>query len=92
MLRVCPAKTWIASSWHAPADGGRFSALPFRQNYCKASVARKLATLKGFFKFLIRREMLSASPFLRCVCAKQEKPAPKYLNPDQVQKLLKRRE
>src|SRR5438067_3561836 len=39
-----------------------FLAYLYAQNYTKSTTARKLATLRSFFKFLIRRGLLSVNP------------------------------
>lgn len=58
------------------------------QNYTKSTTARKLATLRSFYKFLIRRGQVSVNPLSTIRTPKQEKRLPKCLELDQVQKLL----
>jgi integrase/recombinase XerC len=60
----------------------------YGQNYTKSTTARKLATLRSFYKFLIKRQLLSASPLTSIRTPKQEKRLPKCLDLEQVQKLL----
>jgi integrase/recombinase XerC len=60
----------------------------YGQNYTKSTTARKLATLRSFYKFLIRRGMLSVNPLSTIRTPKQEKRLPKCLDLEQVQKLL----
>src|SRR5207237_10870245 len=60
----------------------------YAQNYTKSTTARKLATLRSFYKFLIKRGQVSASPLLSIRTPKQEKRLPKCLDLEQVQKLL----
>ena len=65
-----------------------FLAYLYAQNYTKSTTARKLATLRSFYKFLIRRGMLTTSPLATIRTPKQEKRLPKCLDLEQVQRLL----
>jgi integrase/recombinase XerC len=65
-----------------------FLSYLYAQNYTKSTTARKLATLRSFFKFLIRRGLVTTSPLTQIRTPKQEKRLPKCLDLDQVQKLM----
>jgi integrase/recombinase XerC len=65
-----------------------FLAYLYAQNYTKSTTARKLATLRSFYKFLIRRGTVSINPLSTIRTPKQEKRLPKCLDLEQVQKLL----
>jgi integrase/recombinase XerC len=65
-----------------------FLAYLYGQNYTKSTTARKLATLRSFFKFLIRRGLVSVNPLSTIRTPKQDKRLPKCLDLEQVQKLL----
>jgi integrase/recombinase XerC len=65
-----------------------FLAYLHGQNYTKSTTARKLATLRSFYKFLMRRGIVSANPLAQIRTPKQEKRLPKCLDLEQVQKLL----
>jgi integrase/recombinase XerC len=65
-----------------------FLAYLYAQNYTKSTTARKLATLRSFYKFMIRRGVVSASPMITIRTPKQEKRLPKCLDLEQVQKLM----
>jgi integrase/recombinase XerC len=65
-----------------------FLSYLYAQNYTKSTTARKLATLRSFFKFLIRRGLVTSSPLLQIRTPKQEKRLPKCLDLEQVQKLM----
>jgi tyrosine recombinase XerC len=58
------------------------------RNYCKSTVARKLATLRSFFKFLVRRGHLQSNPVSSIRTPKQDKRLPKFLDVEQIDKLL----
>ena len=66
----------------------QFLAYLYGQNYTKSTTARKLATLRSFYKFLIKRGRASESPLVGIRTPKQEKRLPKCLDLDEVQKLL----
>ncbi len=57
-------------------------------NYSKATMARKLATLRSFFKFLNRRSFTANNPMITIRTPKQEKRLPKFMSEDQITKLL----
>jgi integrase/recombinase XerC len=65
-----------------------FLAYLHGQNYTKSTTARKLATLRSFFKFLIKRGRCGESPLSGIRTPKQEKRLPKCLDLDEVQRLL----
>jgi len=58
------------------------------RNYSKATIARKLATLRSFYKFLVRRSLIVSNPIAGIRTPKQEKRLPRFLEYDQVKKLL----
>ena len=65
-----------------------FLAYLHGQNYTKSTTARKLATMRSFFKFLIKRDRCKESPLTGIRTPKQEKRLPKCLDLDEVQRLL----
>jgi len=58
------------------------------KQYSKSTVARKLATLRSFYKFLVKRNRISSNPVSVVRTPKQEKRLPKFLEYEQVKKLL----
>lgn len=54
----------------------------------KKTIARKLATLRSFFQFLVREERLSQNPAKQVASPKQEKRLPFFLTVDQAQGLM----
>lgn len=71
-----------------PLEVREFLAYLYGQNYTKSTTARKLATLRSFYKFLMRRGLLSINPLSTIRTPKQEKRLPRCLDLDQIQKLL----
>jgi integrase/recombinase XerC len=58
------------------------------KQYSKSTIARKLATLRSFYKFLVRRGRISSNPVTPVRTPKQEKKLPKFLEFDEVKRLL----
>lgn len=65
-----------------------FLAYLYGQNYTKSTTARKLATLRSFYKFLMRRGEIAVNPLSTIRTPRQEKRLPRCLDLEQVQKLL----
>lgn len=58
------------------------------KQYSKATIARKLATLRSFYKFLVKRNHISTNPVVSIRTPKQEKKLPRFLEYEEVKKLL----
>ncbi|OHB85861.1 MAG: hypothetical protein A2Z38_01985, partial [Planctomycetes bacterium RBG_19FT_COMBO_48_8] len=58
------------------------------KQYSKATIARKLATLRSFYKFLVKRNYTRSNPVVSIRTPKQEKKLPRFLEYDEVKKLL----
>ncbi|MCH8967232.1 MAG: site-specific integrase, partial [Planctomycetes bacterium] len=71
-----------------PEDIKDFLAFLGTQNYSKSTIARKLATLRSFYKFCLRRGHVQSHPLASIRTPKQEKRLPKFLEMDQITKLL----
>ena len=71
-----------------PEQVKSFLAFLGTQSYSKSTVARKLATLRSFYKFCLRRDYVQAHPLAAIRTPKQEKRLPKYLELEQITKLL----
>ena len=66
----------------------RFMASLSSQQYSKSTTARKLATLRSFYKFLVKRDYVSGNPVTTIKTPKQDKKLPKFLEYEEVQRLL----
>jgi integrase/recombinase XerC len=66
----------------------KFLAFLGGEEYSKATVARKLATLRSFYKFCVKRGYKDTNPVAPIRTPKQEKRLPKFLEMDQVKALL----
>jgi integrase/recombinase XerC len=65
-----------------------FLAYLNEKQYSKATSARKLATLRSFYKFLVRRGHCQSSPVSAIRTPKQEKRLPRFLDTEQINTLL----
>ncbi len=65
-----------------------YLALLNEKQYSKATIARKLATLRSFYKFLVKRNQVSSNPVTAVRTPKQEKKLPRFLEYEQVKTLL----
>ncbi|MGD2110251.1 MAG: tyrosine recombinase XerC [Phycisphaerae bacterium] len=66
----------------------QFLAFLGTQNYSKSTIARKLATLRSFYKFCLRKGYVENHPLAAIRTPKQEKRLPKFLELEQISKLL----
>lgn len=65
-----------------------FLAFLNQQNYSKSTTARKLATLRSFYKFCVRRKFIESNPLTSIRMPKQDKRLPKFLEVEDVNRLL----
>ncbi|MFH1613208.1 MAG: site-specific integrase [bacterium] len=66
----------------------KFLAYLKEKEYKKTSIARKLATLKSFFNFLLREGYIKTNPAKYVITPKQEKKLPNFLDIDEIFNLL----
>lgn len=65
-----------------------FMNLLHEKNYCKSTAARKLATLRSFYKFLVKRGYVTENPVAPIRTPKQDKRLPKFLSVEDIDRLL----
>jgi integrase/recombinase XerC len=58
------------------------------RDYSKATIARKLATLRSFYKFLVKRSHVASNPVVSIRTPKQEKKLPRFLEYEEIKRLL----
>ncbi len=58
------------------------------KQYSKATIARKLATLRSFYKFLVKRNLVDSNPVTVIKTPKQDKKLPRFLEFEEVKRLL----
>lgn len=74
---------------HADVDDARaYLALLNEKNYSKATIACKLATLRSFYKYLVKTNHTVGNPLTAIRTPKQDKKLPRFLEYAEVKKLL----
>ncbi|MBI4583114.1 MAG: tyrosine recombinase XerC [Planctomycetes bacterium] len=58
------------------------------KNYQKTTVVRKLATIRSFYKFLLKKGLVTNNPLTDIPTPKVEKRLPRFLGVEEVEKLL----
>ncbi len=58
------------------------------KGYSKATIARKLATLRSFYKFLVKTNRRESNPLIAIRTPKQDKKLPRFLEFEEVKRLL----
>ncbi|MCK4886126.1 MAG: site-specific integrase, partial [Planctomycetes bacterium] len=69
-------------------DARAYMASLNEKQYSKSTIARKLATLRSFYKFLVKRGQIDSNPVEVIRTPKQEKKLPRFLEYEEVKKLL----
>jgi len=87
-ITVAPAAIQDVLIGVSTDDVQRFLGFLRQREYCKSTTARKLATLRSFYKFCIKRGYVQSTPLATIRTPKQEKRLPKFLTEDEVRKLL----
>lgn len=57
-------------------------------DYKKTTVARKIASIRTFYKFLYRERLVDSNPALNLNTPKRPKRLPKFLTPDEIEQIL----
>lgn len=57
-------------------------------NYKKTTIARKIASLRTFYKYLYRERKIDNNPAMSLTNPKRPKSLPKFLTPDEVEQIL----
>lgn len=58
------------------------------QGYTSTSVNRKLSSLRSFYRFLLKKNVVQADPMLKIVGPKNKKPLPMFLKESEINRLL----
>ena len=58
-------------------------------NYTKTSIARKIASIRAFYKYLFQEEMIEVNPVDNVSIPKQNKMLPNYLFEDEIENILR---
>ena len=66
----------------------RFLSQQYRDGLQATTVGRRISAMRSFFKFLVRRGHLTLNPMLAIKTPKVPKRSPKFLSPDDTERLL----
>lgn len=66
----------------------RFMQYLSSRGYAPKSIARKLSVIKEFCRFLYSEKIIADNPAQNILTPKQEKPLPKFLTEDEIEKLI----
>ena len=83
---------WIGEIDPKDIDPKKFSEyLYFIQqiNYTKTTIARKIASIKAFYKFLYQEEIIEYNPIDNVSSPKQNKTLPNFLYEDEIENILR---
>lgn len=59
-----------------------------RFDYKKTTIARKIASIRTFYKFLLRERYIDSNPAISLSAPKRPKSLPKFLTPEEVEQIL----
>jgi len=71
-----------------PTDVRAFLAMMHNSQLAKSTVARRLAALRSFYKFLVRSDAVASSPVSVIRTPRQDKRLPKFLDIKQIDTLM----
>ena len=59
-----------------------------KYDYKKTTIARKIASIRTFYKFLFRENKIETNPAQNLISPKRPRPLPKFLSTDEVEEIL----
>ena len=65
-----------------------FIVLLQKDNLARSSILRKISSLRSFYRFLVRENIVSSNPFVGITSPKKSRQLPKYMSIDEVGHLL----
>jgi integrase/recombinase XerC len=66
----------------------RFYTATLHENYSPKSIARKISSVRSFYKFLSKEEIIEENPFIDIELPKREKRLPKFIYPEEIENLF----
>ena len=67
----------------------RFYTATLHENYKPKSISRKISSLRSFYNFLSREEIVEGNPFEDVELPKPEKKLPQFIYPTEIESLFK---
>ncbi len=83
---------WIGDSDFLKIEPEKFSEYLYfigQINYKKTTIARKIASIRAFYKFLFQEELIEYNPLDNVAIPKQTKTLPNFLYEDEVENILR---
>lgn len=67
----------------------RFYTATLHEQYSPKSIARKISSIRSFYNFLMREELIKENPFRDVELPKKEKKLPRFIYPEEIENLFK---
>jgi len=67
----------------------RFYVTSLYNQYSAKSIARKISSVRSFYNFLVKEDIVKENPFIDIELPKKEKKLPKFIYPDEIEALFK---
>ena len=67
----------------------RFYTASLHETYSPKSIARKISSVRSFYSFLVKEDVIDENPFLDIELPKQEKKLPKFIYPEEIETLFR---
>lgn len=67
----------------------RFFTATLHEKYSPKSIARKISSVRSFYNFLMREDLIKENPFRDVELPKKEKKLPKFIYPEEINNLFK---
>ncbi len=66
----------------------RFFTATLHDRYKPKTISRKISSIRSFYNFLVRDDLIDENPFIDVELPKQEKKLPKFIYPEEIEKLF----
>lgn len=66
----------------------RFFAATLHDRFKPKTIARKISSIRSFYSFLVNEDIIDDNPFTDIELPKQEKKLPKFIYPEEIEKLF----
>ena len=67
----------------------RFYVATLHENYTPTSIARKISSVRSFYNFMTKEELMNENPFTDVELPKKEKKLPKFIYPEEIENVFK---
>lgn len=67
----------------------RFFTATLHDKYKPKTIARKISSIRSFYSFLVKDDVLETNPFIDVELPKKEKKLPKFIYPEEIEQLFR---